>query len=152
MFDISFRKIKPSDKQEFIKMSADFYSSDAVLSNIAPSCHENTFNELMRSDDYLICYMFSDDSSGEIIGYSLLNRLFTHEAGGLTMWIEELYIKDAYRGRGVGGRFLDFVEKAHPAKRYRLETEPENAGAASLYNRHGYKKLDYMQMYKDFDV
>lgn len=147
MFKTTFRRISLNDREEFIKMSKEFYSSEAVLSDIDPKFHENAFDELMRSDEYLVCYIF--ESGSDIVGYGLLNKMFTHEVGGLTVWIEELYVRDGFRGHGIGGQFLRFVESEIPAKRYRLETEPENEGACALYSRHGYSRLGYDQMYKD---
>ena len=75
----SIRKILPFDKDEFIKMSREFYSSDAVLYNIDDSFHFSTFDELMRSDVYLECYIFETDK-GKIAGYALLDKMFSHEA------------------------------------------------------------------------
>ena len=36
-----------------------------------------------------------------------------------------------------------------PAKRYRLETEPDNTKAQELYKRHGFKHLEYVNYYLD---
>ncbi|MCC8131649.1 MAG: GNAT family N-acetyltransferase [Oscillospiraceae bacterium] len=144
---VSFVRAAESDRDVFIEMSKEFYSSPAVLSDINPEFHGNVFDEAMRSDCYVVIYVFK--SGEDVIGYGLLNKMFAHEAGGLTVWIEELYVRDGYRGSGIGSEFLRFVEKEHPAMRYRLETEPENEAAARLYERLGYQKLDYCQMYKD---
>ena len=39
---------------------------------------------------------------------------------------------------------LEFVKESIPARRYRLETEPENARAAALYRRHGFEHFEYV--------
>lgn len=144
----SIRKILPSDKDEFIKMSREFYSSDAVLNNVDDSFHFSTFDELMRSDVYLECYIFETDK-GEIAGYALLDKMFSHEVGGMLVWVEELYVREAFQNNGIGSAFFAFLEKNIPAARYRLETEPENEGARALYKRKGFKNLEYLQMVKD---
>lgn len=142
-----FRKISDADKDIFLEMSLEFYNSPAVLQPINPKFHENTFSELMRSRDYLECYIIEQES--QAAGYCLLNKTYGHECGGPVIWIEELYIRPQFRGKGLGSMMLDYIEQEHPASRYRLETEPENERAASLYSRHGYIYLPYCQMIKD---
>lgn len=141
------RIIEEKDRETFLELSKEFYSSNAVLHPIDESFHEKTFAELMRSHDYLECYIIEEN--GETAGYCLLNKTFGHECGGPVIWIEELYVRSEYQGRGIGSEMLDLVEQAHPAARYRLETEPENERAAKLYGRKGYEPLGYCQMVKD---
>lgn len=147
MSDVVIRRAEPDDWCEFLKMSKEFYSSPAVLGNIDGSFHRAAFDEAMRSDNYLVLYIFYAD--GKSAGFGMLNKMFSHETGGLVVWIEELYVREEFRGRGIGSRFLRFVEEKHPAMRYRLETEPENERANQLYNRHGYHELGYSQLFKD---
>lgn len=144
------RKIKPSDKDVFIEMSREFYAGNAVLHNIDDSFHFNTFNELMRSDVYLECYIFETDK-GEIAGYALLDKMFSHEVGGMLVWVEELYVRSAFQGHGIGTAFFKYLYENVPAARYRLETEPENSRARVLYERKGFKNLEYLQMYRDVE-
>ena len=142
-----FRSICESDKSVFLEMSLEFYNSPAVLRPIDERFHENTFAELMRSRDYLECYIIEEE--GKTAGYCLLNKTFGHECGGPVVWIEELYVRPEYQGKGLDSAMLDFVEQENPAARYRLETEPENENAARLYGRKGYEPLGYCQMVKD---
>lgn len=142
-----FRKINQSDKEEFIAMSREFYNSEAVLNDIDDSYHFSTFEELMRSEDYLVCYIFEQE--GKIAGYAMLNKSFSHEVGGMLIWLEELYIRSEFQGHGLGSGFLDWMAENVPAARFRLETEPENERAYSLYKKKGYDHIGYVQLYKD---
>lgn len=144
-----FRHITKADREEFLAMSREFYASEAVISNIPEEYHKKTFDELMRSDIYLICYIFELD--GKVVGYALLNRCFNHEAGGEVVWLEELYIRADYQGRGIGGRFLDWLVENTSASRLRLETEPDNLRAKALYKNHGFEPLFYESMYRDLN-
>ena len=65
------------------------------------------------------------------------------------VWIDELYVLPAFRGRGIGGSFFCWLHENIPAARYRLETEPENERARNLYARYGYKEFPYLQMVKE---
>lgn len=65
------------------------------------------------------------------------------------MWIEELYVKEQFRGKGLGSEFISFVEKNFDFKRLRLEVEKENVRAVKMYERNGLSFLEYDQMIKD---
>ncbi|MBC8589070.1 GNAT family N-acetyltransferase [Paratissierella segnis] len=145
--NLNIRKIASKDKDIFLAMSREFYSSEAVLHDIDNEYHNRAFKELMRSDMYLDCYMFEADS--KIIGYALLNKTYCREAGGPAVWIEELYIVPEYQGRGCGSYFFKWMEKHIPTQRYRLEVEPDNKRAMMLYDKMGYQKLPYVQMMKE---
>ena len=79
--------------------------------------------------------------------------MMQHEAGGVMVWVEDLYIRPAYRGQGLGSRFLAWLEEQlrGDAVMLRLETEPENERAQELYYRLGYENLNYLQMIKRLD-
>ncbi len=141
------RKIEQSDKSEYLDMVTEFYSSDAVLYKVPSKNFEITFAELMKSDTYAEAFIIED--KGVVAGYALLAKTFSQEAGGLTVWIEELFIKESFRGKGLGKEFFDVLFKTIPAKRYRLEIEPENEKAIKLYKREGFKSFEYGQMVKD---
>lgn len=141
------RPLESADRSEFLQMSQIFYASDAVLHPVDESYHERAFDELLRSQDYLMGFALLHQ--GQIAGYALLNKTYSREAGGIVIWIEELYVKPAYRGQGLASQFFDWLEQNVPAARYRLEAEPDNARAIALYRRKGFSPLPYAQMVKD---
>ena len=144
---LNIRPIEQKDKELFLTLSREFYNSPAVLAPIKEEYHENAFCELMRSRDYLDCYILEYD--GNVAGFGLLNISYCHEAGGKIVWFEELYIREAFRSHGIGRAFFAYVEEHFPAFRYRLEVEKENERAVKLYKSLGYDFLEYDQMIKD---
>lgn len=136
------RKIKLTDKAKYIKMANDFYNSPAVLSPIPNSHFENTFEEFINSNTYAEAFIFECDN--KIAGYGLIAKTYSQEAGGIVIWIEEIYVKSEFRNQGLGSEFIKYIKDNIPAKRYRLETEPENIKAQQLYKRHGFKPLEYI--------
>ena len=140
------RSITQNDREVFIRLSEEFYNSDAVLKPIPHSFHEALFDELMRSDTYAECYLFEEQ--GTVVGYAQLSKTYSREAGGNVLLIEEIYIIPSFRGRGLATEFFDFIHKRADTARFRLEVEPENEGAVKLYKRMGYRFLDYKQMIK----
>lgn len=136
------RKIELNDKTEYIKMAEDFYASPAVLSPVPKSHFEATFEELMKSSAYTEAFIF--ECENHVAGYGLIAKTFSQEAGGVVIWIEEIYVKNEFRNQGIGSEFIEYIKEHIPAKRYRLETEPENTKAQELYKRHGFKHLEYI--------
>ena len=141
------RRITRGDRELFLRMTRMFYDSPAVLHKIPDEYHEAAFEELMRSDAYLDCYILEKD--GEPAGYALLNYTYQHEAGGRVVWLEELFVLPEFRSEGLGGEFFEYAERNIPAARFRLELERDNVRAGRLYGRMGYENLPYEQMIKD---
>lgn len=150
MDEIVIRKLKSEDWEAYLQMAQDFYSSDAVDHNLPRSYFENTFRELMRSEEYAQAFFL--EVRGETAGYALLAKTFSQEAGGMVVWAEELYIKPEYRGRGLCHAYLAYLKEHLPkdVKRLRLEAESTNRRAISLYRRLGFQDLPYCQMILDF--
>ena len=142
-----FRKIQEKDKAFYINTANEFYDSNAVDHKVPCRNIENTFNELMRSNEYAECYIFEKD--GEKAGYALLAKTFSQEAGGLVLWIEEIYILPQFRSLGLGGNFLKFIKENTKCARLRLELCPSNTRAYAAYQKHGFEVLDYKQMIYD---
>lgn len=141
------RKLKENERELYFELADEFYHSPAVLHPVNRKNYSATFEELMRSDIYAECFII--EYREHVAGFALISKTFSQEAGGLVIWIEEIYIKEEYRSHGLGNEFFEFLEKHRPAARYRLEIEPDNKRARALYERIGYKSLDYSQMVKD---
>jgi GNAT superfamily N-acetyltransferase len=148
MSGVSIRDFKSGDLEEYVKMSESFFSSDAVAHPVPLENVIRTFDECMRRNPMPRGLMLEID--GVTIGYALLSFTWSNEAGGLCVLLEEVYISPDCRGRGAGSALMRFVEKEYPlARRFRLEAARSNASAIRLYERMGYKRLDYLQMVKD---
>lgn len=75
------RRIDPNDRNLFVTLSKEFYSTDAVSHTIPHEYHKNSFDELMRSDEYIECFIFEQD--GETAGYALIAKLFPKRVASL---------------------------------------------------------------------
>lgn len=140
------RKITQTDREYFLEQSAAFYSSEAVLHDIPFENHINAFEELMSGQSMQLGFII--EYMGEKAGYALLSKKYSREAGGAELWLEELFVCEKFRGRGLGKELLEFViaQKAGDFKRLRLEVEPENKKAWELYQRLGFEPLEYSQL------
>lgn len=141
------RRITPADREIYIEMARAFYHSEAVLHPVPDAHFERAFDEMMRSEDYLLGLIFEQD--GRTAGYALLCKTWSQEAGGSAVWIDEIYVLPEFQGRGLGRAFFAELESIAPAARYRLEIEPDNARAEALYRSLGFEVLPYRQMVRD---
>jgi len=142
------RALTENDRKLWLELTGEFYSSPAVDHTIPEKFRENCFDALMSGTPFADAVIL--EYEGKTAGYALLAITFSQEAGGIAVWIEEAYIREEFRGKGLGHEIFGWVEKKYPAaSRYRLEVEDDNVRAIKLYESLGYKKLNYGQMVKD---
>ncbi len=144
--DVTLRKIKADDREEFFTMSRDFYICGAAHAPIPEENRLNFWNEVL-SGEFINGYIIECDD--EVVGYALIAYYASQEFGGKTAFFDELYIKPAMRRRGIGKKIFEFVEKSG-AVACRLEVEKTNTRALKLYRALGYEEFDYIQMSKKF--
>lgn len=142
-------KVRQEDRAVYLALSEEFYTSGAALIRATEAARVRTFDELMRSDVYAEAFLFLVD--GAHAGFMLLAKTFSQEIGGMVLWIEELFIRPAYRGCGIGSAAFAFLRARYGDSflRMRLEIEPENEGARRLYVRWGFDEYPYEQMKLD---
>ena len=142
------RNITLDDKAVFLAMMEKLYSSKAVAQKVDSHIFEETFHAAVNNSPFIRAFIIEDD--GIPVGYALVSFSFASEVGGLVALLEDIYISDTCRGKGLGSQFMRFVEEEYPlVKRYRLEVTKENERAMALYSKLGYRVLDYVQMVKD---
>lgn len=143
------RKMRSEDKKTYMEMAREFYHSDAVLHPVPDTYFERTADEALRSDVYAEIFLF--ECENEAAGYGLIAKTYSQEAGGMVWWIEEVYVREAFRSKGIGREFFAYLDKVKGSSvtRMRLEVEEDNTRAVALYKKLGYKPLEYAQMIKD---
>ncbi len=141
------RRITEKDKELFLKFNKGFYGSEAVLHEVDLQFNINTFEELVRSDEYLEGYFILHDEKE--VGYMLLSKCFSPEVGGKIVWVEQVFILPEYRMMGLGKKLFEYIDKNIPYLRLRLEVEPDNISAKRFYSSLGFKPLPYEQLIKD---
>lgn len=145
--DVLFRPFNPQDKPEVLKMMRVFYDSPAVITKASNEVLARDFDACLSNSPFIKGFAFIADN--KLAGYGMCAFSFSTELGGECVWIEDIFIKEEFRHKGIGSKFLAFVEREFPAARYRLEAEEENENACRAYYKAGYKKLDYIQLTKE---
>ena len=142
------RKFVPEDREDYIRFSTEFYNSSAVDKPVPREHFEQGFDEMMRSDVYVQGYMLVCD--GNNVGYCVTMKTYSVEAGDITIWIDELFVLEKYRSKGLGRELFKYIEENGDKKlrRIRLEVELENGRAISLYKKMGFEPAPYDGMWK----
>lgn len=142
------RKFVPEDREDYIRFSTEFYNSSAVDKPVPREHFEQGFDEMMRSDVYVQGYMLVCD--GNNVGYCVTMKTYSVEAGGITIWIDEVFVLEEYRSKGLGRELFKYIEENGDKKlrRIRLEVELENGRAISLYKKMGFEPAPYDGMWK----
>ena len=139
------RKFVPEDREDYIRFSTEFYNSSAVDKPVPREHFEQGFDEMMRSDVYVQGYMLVCD--GNNVGYCVTMKTYSVEAGGITIWIDELFVLEEYRSKGLGRELFKYIEE-NGDKKLRREVELENGRAISLYKKMGFEPAPYDGMWK----
>ena len=133
--------------EAYVAMSKDFYSGDAVLTEVDEKNFYRTLELIESRSPYLRGVILLLD--GQIAGYGLLSFTYSCEAGGLVVWAEELYVRPEFRGKGLGAAYMKWLTENYSEKRIRLEVSPTNRNVMKLYERYGFRPLNYLQMKRE---
>ena len=141
------RKMTESDRGQIMEMMRVFYASEAVLTNGSGEIFSADIDECVSESPYAEGYVF--EVSGETIGYAMLAKSYSTEYGKRCIWIEDIYLKEEYRGKGFGSKFFRFLEESYPDVLFRLEAEEENERAIHVYKNSGFDIMPYLELKKE---
>ncbi len=145
--NITIRKMQHDDSKIVIDMMRKFYTSSAVITNGSEKIFAANVENILSGSTCAEGFVFISEE--KIIGYGITARSYSTEFGGECIWIEDIFIEENYRGRGVGTKFIRYVKEIYPEKILRLETEHDNATALKIYKRLGFKELPYLELVCD---
>lgn len=85
----------------------------------------------------------------EVVGYVALTFGFSFEHGGRDAFIDELFLQDSHRGKGVGSEVLKQVLEAAGALEVatiHLEVEKHNEAGKKIYEKFGFRESNRILM------
>lgn len=140
------RRMDGRDREAWIAMTKDFYQGPGVLSPVPEENFARTFDLLTAGSPFVDG--FAVDCKKHLLGSLLISLEWSNEAGGMVVWLEELYVRPEYRGKGIGTALIRhaLTEYSGKARRFRLEAEPANESAIRLYRKLGFRDFPYHQM------
>jgi GNAT superfamily N-acetyltransferase len=88
---------------------------------------------------------------GGLVGAAYASSLLSFEHGGVSGWLEELYVLPQWRGQGIGSELLAAVVARARSLGWRaldLEVDATHQRAISLYVRHKFQPHSRTRFYR----
>lgn len=109
IMDLHIEPAAPDSVSGIVRLMHDF----AAYEKLAEYCRitAEKLNEVMFGDEAFVKGIVARDG-GEMVAYALFYRSFASFRGQCGYFLEDLYIDDEYRGRGIGAAMLKAVANA----------------------------------------
>lgn len=130
-----------SDCESIAALMSEYYAYDHL--RFDPDVARTALQNLLARKDYGTVWTVR--VAGETVGYLVCTYGYSLEFGGRYALIDELYISETHRGRGIGSEVLRSIEvycRSLGIAVIRLEVERSNARAAAVYRKIGFKAHD----------
>jgi ribosomal protein S18 acetylase RimI-like enzyme len=142
-----FRPASAGDVDDILEMMRGYYEQDGY-----------TFVEeearaaaLMLIGDSHLGRLWVTCDGDRVVGYVAVALGFSFEYRGREAFVDELYIAESHRGRGLGGEALEIAEaycREAGVNALHLEVEGHREQALELYRRWGFVDYDRYLMSK----
>lgn len=134
---VQFSSLQLHNINTITQMMSDFYAIDNYPIDIEVS--KKLFQEFIHNENLGKAWLILEDE--EIVGYVILTFVFSFEYGGTIAFIDELYLKESARGKGIGNKTIEFIKSESTKlslKLLYLEVENHNEKAQKLYLAHDF--------------
>jgi ribosomal protein S18 acetylase RimI-like enzyme len=125
------------DVPELASLMLEFYAEAGFT--LARAAAERTFTALLAAPELGGVWLLESD--GRSAGFVVLTVSFSMEYGGLRGFVDDFFVKSAFRRRGLGAAALAEVRRTCQERGVRallVEVGPSNADALRVYRRAGF--------------
>lgn len=148
MTDPVFKTATPDDIETLIQMMREFYAHDETMAFDEAIARRALLGVI---GDNTLGRVFLILLANEVVGYAVLTFSYSLEFHGRDAFVDEIYLRDEHRGRGIGKRALQFLTEvcaAEDIKALHLEVERANTSAQAVYRKFGFEDHDRYLMTK----
>src|SRR5262245_55549754 len=134
---MNFRKAIAADIDRLLELQAAYYREDGYPHK--PEVAHRAWAALLQ--DPSLGEVHVAESAVEIVGYVVITFGYSLEYLGRDAFVDELYVAEPFRGRGLGRKALEVAEVAcreASARALHLEVEPDKDRTMELYRRQGF--------------
>ena len=135
---ITFQNLQKSQIDSIVSMMQDFYAIDNYPIHVEES--KQLFETFIANSNLGKAWLIYKGE--EVIGYVILTFIFSFEYKGILAFLDELYIKKEYQGKGFGKHAVQFIQQESSqlnVKMLYLEVEQHNENAQKLYLAHDFE-------------
>jgi len=145
--EATFRSAAPADINTLLVFMHEYYEFDHLVFDMDIA---RTALEKIVGDDAL-GHIWLIHHADEAVGYLVLTLGYSLEYGGRDAFIDEVYIRSGYRGKGIGTGALAFAEeqcRVLGVRALHLEVERANTNAYGVYRKVGFVDHERYMMTK----
>ncbi len=128
----SFRPVTSQDIDTIVSLMQDFYAIDSYP--IDPEQSKLLFQTFISNENLGKAWLIYHNN--EIAGYVIVTFVFSFEYGGTIAFLDELYLTEKVRGKGIGKLAVQFIQTEALKLKLKiiyLEVEEHNENAQKLY-------------------
>lgn len=145
LMPMTFRLAEPHDLPAILPLMAEYYAYDGH--DFDEPAARAALAELLGDPRCGRAWLIEDD--GKAIGYAVLTIGFSLEWRGRDGFVDEIFVKEAYRGKGLGRQALELLlaeARALGIRALHLEVDDDNARARAVYEGLGFKVRDRFRL------
>ena len=134
-------KASSVDIPKLVALMAEFYAEAGYALNSQRAA--DAFAALLS--DEKLGFVWFIRSNGDDVGYLVLTLCYSMEFGGTNAYVDDLFVKPAFRGAGLGTAALRELREFCNERGFRaihVETGRENVAALTVYRRVGFAEID----------
>ena len=139
--EIDFRQAGPADVDLLIPLVRAFYAHERMEFDDVVA--RRALTELLGDERLGRVHLIR--AGAEPVGYLVLTFGFSLEFGGRDAFVDEIFVRDEWRGHGAGRRALELaaaVCRDAGVRALHLEVDHANPRAQALYRAAGFKDHD----------
>jgi GNAT superfamily N-acetyltransferase len=139
MMSIDFRICTELDLVMVREHAISLYQEDPPGMKMNAEKFDRTFQEFTNKPEKGRVIVFAREHL--IVGYAIIVFFWSNEYGGDLIEVDELFVHQDYRGRGVATTFFGWLEKTWERKvvALALQVTPANDRAFNFYQRLGFE-------------
>jgi ribosomal protein S18 acetylase RimI-like enzyme len=140
-----FRPATRADEPTLLELMREFYRHEGMAFSepAARSALRGVLDDPSRGRAILI------ELDGDVAGYLVVCFGWSLEFQGRDAFVDELYLRERFRGKGIGSRALEVAAelcRASGVRALHLEVERSNTRAQAVYRRAGFADREFYLM------
>ncbi len=137
--NISYKPCAAKDLPKLRAMIHALYMADGEPEKMTDNKIDRTVAFLTTNPGHGEIILFCNVS--DVVGYAILINYWSNEFGGNVLYIDELFVKEAFRNQQIGTDFINYLIRTgyNNCRALSLEVVGINARALALYRRLGFK-------------
>ncbi|MDQ4120679.1 MAG: GNAT family N-acetyltransferase [Acidobacteriota bacterium] len=137
--DAEFRSATLADEEILINLRRGFCEIETFPNPLDEATNRAVLLQLIENEQFGKIWLILVE--GEAAGYIVLAFGYSLEYAGRDALIDELYLREKFRGFGLGKQTLQFVEdycRSENIRAIHLEVDRTNIAAKTLYHKNGF--------------